>query len=156
MLGALRFWHADGDGRILAVTVMPDHVHVLSALGHKLTVGRCVTRWIAEIRRRLGYAVARQRDFWEHQLRICEPWEDYGLYIFLNPYRANLAAPDQERPWWWSPDPGLSQFTGALDSCGAPPTEWLAWPAERFGALATGESAHEARPYKRTHSSADL
>jgi REP element-mobilizing transposase RayT len=85
---ALRAWHEKGDGRILAATIMPDHVHVLFELGEKLGVGACVGYWKSHVLKVVGYAEDWQRDFWEHRVRDDERWEDYGLYIFLNPYRA--------------------------------------------------------------------
>jgi REP element-mobilizing transposase RayT len=89
-LDALRAWHGEGDGAVLAATIMPDHVHVLFHLGTRLTVGQCMGRWKSVARKIAGYEGGWQRDFWEHRLRADESAEDYALYIFLNPYRAGL------------------------------------------------------------------
>ena len=139
MCEALRNWHLEGDGSVLAATVMPDHVHVLLILGSRLEVGRCVSRWKTVGRRAAGYAGGWQRDFWEHRVRDNERFEDYGLYMFLNPYRAGLAGSGEPWPWWWAPDPARFQFIGLLDPTGGPPAEWIAWPEERFSQLAKGE-----------------
>ena len=139
VLSALQSWHTAGDGRIFAATVMPDHVHVLFELGQSLPLGRCVARWKAEARRKIAYAGAWQRDFWEHLVRTEESWEDYGLYLFLNPYRAGLVRAGNAWPWWWAPEPGLFQFAGSLDANGAPPAAWIDGFDARLADLATGE-----------------
>ncbi len=139
VLTALRAWHAERDGSILAATVMPDHAHVLFELGRRLTVGQCVARWKSAVRRAVNFTAEWQRDLWERRLRPAEPAEDYALYIFMNPYRARLVPASETWSSGWLPDPELFRFTGALDSDGTPPSEWLDWPENRFSHLTTGE-----------------
>jgi putative transposase len=139
VLGAINAWHEEGDGAVLAVTVMPDHVHVLFALGEGLDVGRCVSRWKTVGRRVSGYAGEWQRDFWERRVRGDESQEDYALYILLNPYRAGLAKRGEAWPWWWAPTPERFRFSAMLGPRGEPPDEWIEWPEERFAELKTGE-----------------
>ncbi len=132
-------WHDERDGAILAATIMPDHAHILFQLGHGLTVGQCVARWKTSARKAIAYHHDWLRDFYEHHLRPNEPIEDYALYIFLNPYRARLIPPDLVWPWWLSPNPTQFLFSAMLGDSGAPPAEWIGWPAEKFSHLATGE-----------------
>jgi putative transposase len=139
ILGALRAWHAEGDGGVLAATVMPDHVHVIFEVGERLSVGRCVSRWKSQGRKASGYPGEWQRDFYEHQLRTEESLEDYGLYLVLNPYRAGVCEPEAAWPGWWCARPKWFRFTTALSEHGVPPTEWIGWDADRFSALMTGE-----------------
>ncbi len=138
-LNVLQEWHTEGNGGVLAATVMPDHIHVLFTLGPKLTVGQTIARWKSSIRKRIGYSEDFQRDFWEHMLREMEAIEDYAIYIFMNPYRAGLLL--HYRIWhgWWAPEPSLFRFTAMLAPEGTPPREWLDWPNERFERLAHGE-----------------
>ncbi len=136
---ALRAWHERDDGRILAATVMPDHVHVLLELGKGLGVGACVGCWKSHVLKKAGYAEDWQRDFWEHRVRNDERWEDYGLYMFLNPYRAGPIKRDESWPWWWAPEPKVFSFMLALDSRGVPPREWMDWPEDRWAGLEVGE-----------------
>jgi REP element-mobilizing transposase RayT len=138
-LKVLQGWHAENQGRILAATIMPDHVHVLFELGGRLTVGQTIARWKTETRKGIEYAEDFQRDFWEHMLRETDDVEDYALYIFLNPYRAALLPPGRSWPGWWTPDARQFRFTSALDEHGAPPQEWIEWPDDRFAGLAHGE-----------------
>ncbi len=139
MLTALRTWHDEGDGRVLAATVMPDHVHVFIQLGARHSVGQLVGRWKASVTRACPGVAAWQRDFWEHRLRDAESGDDYGLYILLNPYRSGDCAADVTWPGWWLPDAGVFRFATALDQNGVPPKEWLGWPEERFAGLVTGD-----------------
>ena len=139
-LQVLSAWHEQGDsGALLAATVMPDHVHVLCQLGSRYTVGQCVGRWKTEILREIHYAENWQRDFWEHRLREDESPEDYGLYTFLNPYRARLLRKDESWPGWLIPEPRKFRFAAALTVNGIPPPEWLDWPDTRFTGLSAGE-----------------
>jgi REP element-mobilizing transposase RayT len=114
VLDALRAWHDEGDGAVLAATVMPDHVHVLFRLGSRLDVGRCVSRWKSVARGLAGYAGAWQRDFWEHRVREQRREEEYALYIYLNPYRGGLVARTVFWPGWWASEPGRFRFFSKL------------------------------------------
>jgi len=139
MLNTLRSWHDEKDGTVLAATVMPDHVHVLYALGRKLTAGQCVGRWKSTLRRAINFTEEWQRDFWEHRLRPDEAAEDYAFYIFMNPYRAGLIPATAVWQRWWRPAAEPFGFERHLDSSGTPQPEWLSWPEERFAHLKTWE-----------------
>ncbi len=139
VLTTLISWHEEHDGVILCATVMPDHVHVLFELGHRLTAGQCVGRWKSEIRRAQRYAFTWQRDFFEHRLLPKESSEDYGLYVFLNPYRAGLGDPDAVWPFGLTPDPLRFRFLSLRNPNGSPPREWLGWTEDRFAHLSIGE-----------------
>jgi putative transposase len=139
MKNTLRNWHDEGDGAVLAATVMPDHVHVLFTLGARLDVGRCVSRWKNLGRRLAGYGGRWQRNFWEHRVREQAQWEDYALYVYLNPYRAGLLSRTAKWSGWWAPEPARFGFSSLLGAEGEPPTEWISWPEERFAGLETGE-----------------
>jgi REP element-mobilizing transposase RayT len=134
-----RKWHEERDGTILAVTVMPDHVHVLFGLGMRLTVGQCVGRWKSEVRRVSDHRAKAQRDFFEHRLRASELADDYGLYIFLNPYRAGLISVEEVWPGWWAPEPRLFWFWQHVNGDGTPPKEWLWLHDEQFEGIVVGE-----------------
>jgi REP element-mobilizing transposase RayT len=138
-LAVLRGWHGGRNGRVLAATVMPDHAHILIELGDRLTVGQVVAGWKSTTRKGAGYAETFQRDFWEHRLRSTEDLEDYGLYIFLNHFRARLLHSDEQWEGWWLPDPSLFRFPVALDPRGCPPKEWIDWPDTKFAGVAHGD-----------------
>jgi hypothetical protein len=80
-----------------------------------------------------------QRDFWEHRLGYDETCEEYGLYLYLNPYRAGLLARSKAWTGWWVPEPRNFKFMELLGPKGEPPQEWIEWPAEKFAELKTGE-----------------
>ncbi|HTX65971.1 MAG TPA: transposase [Opitutaceae bacterium] len=120
---------ADGDTDTHAFTVMPDHVHWLLALGDRLSLGRIVVRLKTQTKATLetrGFAW--QRDFFEHRLRADEAVEPYGLYIFLNPYRARLLSPAESWPHWWCPQPGHFRFMTLLRDGQTPPSDWIGEP----------------------------
>jgi putative transposase len=117
--------HASGDAEIAAATVMFDHVHLLFTLGTRLRVGQILGKFKTLVRDR-GRAPWRwQEDGFERRLRPRDTIEDFGFYIFLNPYRAGLIPLDQRWPWWFCPDPKRFEFLGMLDGSEAVPAEWL-------------------------------
>ncbi|MEJ1973209.1 MAG: hypothetical protein WDM96_12335 [Lacunisphaera sp.] len=137
-LAVLRAWHEGRNGRILAVSALPDHVHILMELGSLLTAGQVVSGWKAAVRRATGYAETFHENFREHRLAEAEAVEDYGLYMFLAPYRARLLLAIQTWDGWWAPVADVFQFPASLNAMGGPPEEWVNWPAARFAGLAGG------------------
>ena len=116
---------ADGDLRLLAATVMPDHVHLLFELGDRLSVGRVCGKF-----KTLGRSQGRANWHWqqhqfEHRLRPNESRESYGLYVFLNAYRARLIDLEARWPWWMCPRPEGFRFVQTLRAGGTPQPEWL-------------------------------
>jgi len=139
MTKVLQDWHQDTKGRILAATIMPDHIHVLCELGEGLTLGRCVARWKSLARQSTGYAGEWQRDFWEHRVQDHESMDEYALYIFLNPYRARLLNADHTWSGWMCPNLNLFRFSSAWGDSPLPLQEWLGLPNDHFSHLATGK-----------------
>ena len=135
-LTVLRSWHAQRNGRLLAVMAMPDVAHVLLELGSLLTASQIVAGWKVAVRHGAGYPRTFRDDFHAYELRADEAIEDYGLYMFLAPYRAKLLPLDKKWEGWWLPDPSVFQFPASLNAAGGPPQEWVNWPASRFAGLA--------------------
>jgi putative transposase len=126
------------DTETMAFSVMPDHIHWLFVLGRRLSIGRVIGRLKFESRETLASAgLAWQRDFFEHRLRAEESAEDYGRYIFLNPYRAGIVKVAETWRGWHCSRPELFAFTVHLNSNGSPPREWIEEPVPT--ALAVGE-----------------
>ncbi|MFZ5494159.1 MAG: hypothetical protein ACOZE5_02330 [Verrucomicrobiota bacterium] len=134
-LAVLRSWHMERDGRVLAAMAMPDHAQVLLEPGKALTTVQLVARWKTAMRMGAGYAETFQNDTQGHRLQVTENPEDYGLYLFLKPYRARLIRTDQPWPGWWLPDPAAFTFPAALNKQGCPPPAWADWPEEKFARL---------------------
>jgi putative transposase len=119
------------DVDLFASCVMPNHVHVLFALGERLSLGQVVVKFKALTRRRLPSVLWQENSFDRH-LRPDESLEDYGLYLFLNPYRARLLAEHENWSGWFCGEPGHFSFLQHLSDQGTPPPEWLR--DESFGA----------------------
>ena len=128
----------DEAGTVKAAVVMPDHVHVLMELKGPLTIGRWVARLKSAIKRDFGESFRWQRDFWERRVRPHEGWEDYGLYLFLNPYRAGLISVNQIWDGWRCFEPDRFRFVENLrDHC--PPAQWVDEFEQRFKGSTFGE-----------------
>lgn len=109
----------------MAATIMPDHLHLLFKLGDRLSFGQVVGK-LKTLARDRGRAKWKfQEDGYEHQLRPVDSMEDYGFYIFMNPYRARLLAMDQTWPCWVCPDSRQFRFVQYLGAGGLPAPEWL-------------------------------
>ena len=128
-----------GDIQLLAATLMPDHVHLLFELGARLSLGRVCAKFKSLARDQRNADWYWQSDEFEHRLRPAEDLDRFGLYIFLNPYRAGLVATDARWPHWLCPRPELFRFMQLLREGNLPQPEWLgAWEALTRG-LVVGE-----------------
>ena len=117
--------HRDGDAKIFAACLMPDHAHLLFALGHRLSIGRVQAKFKALARASGRASWQWQEDAFEHRLRAGESLEAYGFYVFMNPYRADLCPISERWPWWFCPDPTVFHFLSILNPDGTPQREWL-------------------------------
>ena len=129
---------AKGDTITYIFTVMPDHAHRLFTLGNRLSLGRVIARLKAQSKDAVAVGgFDWQRDFFEHRLRAEEEIEHYGLYVFLNPYRAGLLSAREKWAHWWCPRSESFRFMLRLNPDGTPPPEWIGEPIPE--GLATGE-----------------
>ena len=136
---ALHAVHAAGDIELLAATVMPDHVHSLFVLGSRLSLGQVMAK-LKNLARDGGKASWRwQEDGFEHHLRPRESTEDYGFYIFMNPYRAGLCRLNVTWPWWICPEAKRFAFPSHLSGHAPVPPEWLGDVDKVATSIATGE-----------------
>ena len=138
LLDVLGKMDSEVDIHLLVATIMPDHVHLLFTLGERLTYGRAIAKL-----KTLGRDHSRdwrwQEDGFEHQIRSHEKTEDYGFYLYLNPYRAGLIATHERWPWWRCPEPSQFSFLQGLNADGSPPAAWLG-ESERVAArIVSGE-----------------
>lgn len=131
LLAALGEIHDGGDAIVIAATVMTDHIHLLFTLGDRLRLGQVIAK-LKALGRDHGCITWRwQEDAFEHRLRDYESVEDYGFYVFMNPYRGGLCSMQERWPWWSCPQPDQFRFMTGLNSDGTPPDEWLT-EAERI------------------------
>ena len=91
------------------VTVMPDHVHLLTSFpstGDGMV--RVMTEWKRWTARTLK--IRWQQNFFDHRLRRDESYYAKADYILHNPVRAGLVADQEQWPYhWWPEETG---FTG--------------------------------------------
>ena len=136
--GIVTLSDATGDTVTHAFTIMPDHLHWLFTLGSRLSLGRVIARLKAQSKDAMAAGgLDWQRDFFEHRLRTEEKIEHYGLYVFLNPYRAGLLSARGKWVHWWCSRSESFRFILRLNPDGTPPPEWIGEPIPE--GLATGE-----------------
>ena len=123
-----------GDLRLLCVTIMPDHAHLLFELGERLALDRVVAKLKARTSQPLRQASAAwQANFHEHLLRVEEPNKGYARYIFLNPYRKPLVPRKSTWPWWRVGMGVDFDFVALLEEGKYPPADWLAATHDELG-----------------------
>lgn len=125
LIEVLRSMHDTQDIEMMAATIMPDHIHLLFALGSNLQVGQVIGKMKALSCKRPNEGWRWQTESFEHQLRVGDSLEDYGFYIFMNPYRAGLCRLDKRWPWWVCPRSVNFQFLSHLERDFAVPEEWV-------------------------------
>jgi len=113
------------DASLLCVCIMPDHIHVLFQLGHRLTLDRLMAKYKVMVGKLLPTEAAWQRNFFEHRLRPDETAGSYALYIFMNPYRAGLIQPSETWSGWISGQQFEFDFMQLLKDGKYPPAEWM-------------------------------
>lgn len=110
---------------LVAATAMPDHVHMLFVLGERLQVGQVIGKIKTLARKQTNADWRWQDESFEHQLRLNDSLEDYGFYIFMNPYHAGLCRLSERWPGWICPRPESFLFLAHLEDNQAVPEEWL-------------------------------
>jgi REP element-mobilizing transposase RayT len=117
--------HATGIWNLRCATVMPDHVHLFFELGDRLTLGQAVGRLRASVTRSLRPDQPLwQEGFEDRRLRSRDDLLPVFLYLFLNPYRANLTRPEEQWPWFHCSAADWQWFEPLSDeNCAFP--EWL-------------------------------
>ncbi len=129
-----------GDVEWLVGTVMPDHIHALFVLGHRLPLDRLLAKLKGNITRRCGLdGMCWQENVYEHRLRRAEQPEAYAFYIYMNPYRAGICALRDSWPWWVCADPQRFEFCGKWCPNGSPHREWLTEVEEIASRIHHGE-----------------
>ncbi|WED63532.1 transposase [Synoicihabitans lomoniglobus] len=93
---------ADDDvWRLQALTIMPDHVHVLVALGAKLDLSPAISRFKAKTKGALQSGNLHwERGYFDHRIRPDDKLAPVLRYMALNPFRAGLTK-STEQVWPW-------------------------------------------------------
>lgn len=92
------------DAQLLAWVLMPDHAHLLVALGESEWLARVMGRVKARIslvlKKEFGLSGIWQPGFHDHALRKDEDVRTAARYLVANPQRAGLAATAGAYPFW--------------------------------------------------------
>jgi REP element-mobilizing transposase RayT len=106
--------------------VMPDHIHLLAEINSAIGLADAVRQFKGRLTPFLrNVRLQWQPAFFDHRMRPGEDRLPIFMYIFLNPYRAKLLAPDQMWPGYHCANEEWSWFEQQTNhSCAYP--EWLA------------------------------
>ena len=111
--------------QVRTAVVMPDHVHLLLNLGSGGSLADCIRLFKGRLSPKLrAHRLQWQDGYYEHEVREAEDLLPVFLYIYLNPYRANLIPLDQQWPGYYCREEDWSWF-GRLTDRDLPPSEWL-------------------------------
>lgn len=106
---------------ILAYTLMPDHVHVLS----HVKSGGCVWEFMRRWKQKTGYWWKQdghghslwQRGYHDRVLRLDEDREAVAAYIVMNPVRARLASTPQGYQFCGAPGFDMARLVSLNSEC---------------------------------------
>jgi putative transposase len=126
LLAVLADAESDGACKAEALTVMPDHVHLLFVLGDRLSLGRLIARIKTLASNRLESRPRWASEFFDHYVRPDEPLLPILRYLYLNPYSAGLIRCEEPWPFFWMRSELQGQYSSLLPLEGPPP-EWLRW-----------------------------
>lgn len=118
---------SDGTWGVRCSVVMPDHVHSLVVLGHRMSLGKSIARLKAKTAasiRTIHPEFAWERSFFDHRVRADEDHISLFLYLYLNPYRAHVCGRFERWPYYYCCDQDWAWFSRYLDS-DRPQPEWL-------------------------------
>ena len=104
---------------------MPDHLHLLVTLTSTHQLSDCIRLFKGPLTPLLrSQGAAWQPSFYDHRLRHEEELLPAFLYIFLNPYRAGLAAREAMWPGYYC-SPQDWEWFSPLTGESLPEPEWL-------------------------------
>lgn len=116
---------AQGYWRVRTGTVMPDHLHLLIRLGDIAPLDECLKRFKGRLQSALRWhGLKWQEGYYDHEVRAGDDPLPIFLYIYLNPYRAELVPDTQTWPGYRCRPEDWDWF-GALTKESAPQPEWL-------------------------------
>jgi len=110
---------------VRTVVVMPDHVHLLVELHSDQTLShafRLLKGRTSVVLRQVG--LKWQRGYYDHKLRSTDDVFPIFLYIYLNPYRAELLSSGRMWPCYYCAADDWAWF-GLLTKQACPYPEWL-------------------------------
>lgn len=114
-----------GGWKIRCRCAMPDHVHLVFSLGETVSLAECVRLFKGRLCSFLRpHRVQWQPGFYERRLRPDDDRLPVFLYVYLNPYRAELLHIDERWPGYRCENEDWSWFE-PLTNSGVPFPEWL-------------------------------
>jgi REP element-mobilizing transposase RayT len=110
--------------RVRTWVVMPDHIHVLLTLGAKASLSEVLRLFKGRLSPALrAHQLSWQDGYFEHRMRSDEDRLPVFLYIYLNPYRANLLPNSETWPGYHCAPEDWAWFA-PLTNSDVPFPEW--------------------------------
>ena len=118
--------NAEGIWNLRTLVVLPDHVHLLVMVSESTDLTAAVRLLKGRLAPRLRKSdLLWQQAYFDRRMRSQEDCLPVFLYIFLNPYRANLVRPGERWPGYYCAEEDWAWF-GGLTNESLPLPEWLA------------------------------
>ena len=123
LLAAAQRLKDQGQWEPLLMLAMPDHIHVIARVPHRIEIPRLFWRMKRDVSfslKEIGLRSQWQRDGFDHRLRNHHEYLSKRDYVLMNPVRAGLVHALGEWPYvhdWEKPDE-----QGAMSQCDCDPT----------------------------------
>jgi len=114
-----------GHWKLRTSVLMPDHFHLLVTLGPQGSLSEAVRAFKGPLAPALRqHGIGWQKNFYDHRLRADDEGLPTFLYIFMNPYRANMIPTGEQWSWYYCAPEDWKWF-GRMTSESLPFPEWL-------------------------------
>jgi putative transposase len=126
ILDQLQSMENEGSWLLSAAVIIPDHIHVLAEISEPPGLAGAVRLFKGRLTPLLrNHGLSWQQAYFDHRMRTDEDLLPVFLYIFLNPYRANLLPKTQRWPGYYCSTKDWKWFE-AMTEESLPMPEWLA------------------------------
>jgi REP element-mobilizing transposase RayT len=92
-----RIHESAGRLKLLNLTVMPDHIHMIARWNHAIGLGQTIRSFKGIIAKR--YAIEWQQGFFDHRIRSSGELRAKTAYVRANPIRAGLVKIEADWPF---------------------------------------------------------
>ncbi len=97
IMATQRIHESAGRLKLISLTVMPDHIHLIAKWNHTIGLGQTIKSFKGIIAKR--HAIEWQQGFFDHRIRSSGELRAKTAYVRANPIRAGLVKTEADWPF---------------------------------------------------------